>query len=359
MVKPRSEKSGSKTRAIIISLIVSSVFIFFAMDGINWRAFKHSFSTINLFHFSMFVVFTSTMVFFRTLRSYYLIIKIPGPLRTTKKIFGASLIGFGAILLLPLRTGELVRPWLLASPRLKAQHKTTDPNKRMRFSSLIGASVVERILDGLIISFMLLAIFTWRSLEDPSAPSWLLPTSIFTSMLFLFGSLLLITAVKHPIKTLNLTKKITFIDQLSRKFTHFKKLSLKFESLFHGITSGFSTISKSHHLILFLLITLLYWLANGLGVWFLAKAFQIPLPFWGAISVMGLIVIGIFIPSSPAHIGNFHHFARLGLTISIPAALVTGSGMAMVVTLHAVQLIIYILGATIGFLIGGYKKPIK
>ena len=46
--------------------------------------------------------------------------------------------------------------------------------------------------------------------------------------------------------------------------------------------------------------------------------------------------------------GNFHEFARLGLTLYLSQAVVVGSGMAYVVTVHGLQLLWYV---GFGFLI--------
>src|SRR5687767_8910858 len=97
----------------------------------------------------------------RSLRWNYLLaplgIKIPpGPL------LAISSVGFMAILALPARLGELVRPGLMRKRGISA-------------SSALGTVAVERIIDGLMISlFVFCAFFAIRS-ED--SPGWMMPTA--------------------------------------------------------------------------------------------------------------------------------------------------------------------------------------
>ena len=89
--------------------------------------------------------------FFRAWRWGQLLAPIaPVPFR---RILPISSVGFFAILALPLRMGELVRPYLIADP----------PSIRM--SHGLGTMAVERVLDGLILSlsaFVVVAVARHR-----------------------------------------------------------------------------------------------------------------------------------------------------------------------------------------------------
>ena len=97
----------------------------------------------------------------RSLRWNYLLaplgIKIPpGPL------LAISSVGFMAILALPARLGEFVRPGLLRRRGISA-------------SAALGTVAVERIVDGLMISlFVFVAFFANRG---PDAPDWMMPVA--------------------------------------------------------------------------------------------------------------------------------------------------------------------------------------
>jgi hypothetical protein len=108
-------------------------------------------------------------------------------------------------------------------------------------------------------------------------------------------------------------------------------------------------------------VSAVYWFLNGLGFFVLARAFHLDLPLAGGYAVCGLVAIGITLPTGPALVGNFHEFARLGLELYLPAAVVQGAGMAFVVMVHGMQLLWYV---GIGFLVlatgqVSFRKMIK
>ena len=84
-----------------------------------------------------------------------------------------------------------------------------------------------------------------------------------------------------------------------------------------------------------------YWLANGLGMWLLARGFGLDLSLVGAYATMGLIAVGITLPNSPGLVGQFQWFTRLGLTLYLPAAVVEEKALAFAIVLHALQVVWY------------------
>jgi hypothetical protein len=68
-----------------------------------------------------------------------------------------------------------------------------------------------------------------------------------------------------------------------------------------------------------------YWFANGLGVWVLAKGFHTIDPAFdlgvvGALATMGIVAVGIMLPNSPGNFGQFQWFTLLGLSLTIHGA---------------------------------------
>src|ERR1041384_2042781 len=81
-------------------------------------------------------------------------------------LLAISSVGFMAILALPARLGEFVRPGLLR----KGKYTTA--------SAALGTVAVERIVDGLIISLLVFcAFFAHRNVGGAGAPSWMMPTA--------------------------------------------------------------------------------------------------------------------------------------------------------------------------------------
>lgn len=72
--------------------------------------------------------------------------------------------------------------------------------------------------------------------------------------------------------------------------------------------------------------------------------------------VMSLVVLGIFIPAAPGHIGNYHHFARLGFSLAVSAAVLDSKGMAAITALHGLQTLSYIIAGGAGVISGGLGR---
>src|SRR5690606_39620257 len=79
------------------------------------------------------------------------------------RLLAISSVGFMAILALPARLGEFVRPALI---RRKGE---------ISAAAALGTVAVERIIDGLLVSlFVFGALFAIRG---PEAPTWMMPTA--------------------------------------------------------------------------------------------------------------------------------------------------------------------------------------
>ncbi|MBU1537446.1 flippase-like domain-containing protein, partial [Myxococcota bacterium] len=174
-----SSRDPSRTSAItplLFSLVFSSLFTWLFIRSMKWEAFENAFFHVKPLSLLLFIGLTICMISLRAFRSVLILNRLTGPRRSWVRLFSTSFIGFGAILLFPFRSGELVRPWLLASPRKSA-------GRRIRFSSLIGVSIFERVLDGLLVSFLLISAVSWLLLRS-TAPGWVLPALLLTAGIF-------------------------------------------------------------------------------------------------------------------------------------------------------------------------------
>src|SRR5450432_620882 len=69
-----------------------------------------------------------------------------------KRLFTVSSIGFAAILLLPFRIGEFVRPYLIRTPPGDRDGRTVKP---ISLTAATSSIIAERIIDGLYLSLVL------------------------------------------------------------------------------------------------------------------------------------------------------------------------------------------------------------
>jgi glycosyltransferase 2 family protein len=241
----------------------------------------------------------------RSLRWRFLLaplgVRIPnGPL------LAISSVGFMAILALPARLGEFVRPGLMRKRGISA-------------SAALGTVAVERIVDGLLVSlFVFVAFF---ALRGPDSPGWMMPTAYAALGVFSLALVFLIGALKWPERSVKLWITMSMLPLAS------PRIAGKIERKLLDMIRGFEVMRDTRNLALFVAWSVVYWACNGLGVYVLARGFGLPLTLVGAFATMGLVAVGITLPNSPGLVGQFQWFTLLGLSLYLPGAATKGSAI--------------------------------
>jgi len=79
----------------------------------------------------------------------------------------------------------------------------------------------------------------------------------------------------------------------------------------------------------FLLATVAYWLLNAATFWVLALGCHIDsIGFWGAVTTMGVVALGIIVPATPGFFGAFQFATYAGLAVYLAPEVVTTRGAA-------------------------------
>jgi uncharacterized membrane protein YbhN (UPF0104 family) len=116
---------------------------------------------------------------------------------------------------------------------------------------------------------------------------------------------------------------------------------------------GFEVMRDTPNLAKFVSWSLVYWVCNGLGVYILARGFNLPLTLVGGFATMGLVAVGITLPNSPGLVGQFQWFTLLGLSLYLPGAAdkdnaIYGTAFAFANVHYGLQVTWYILCGAIG-----------
>ena len=237
--------------------------------------------------------------------------------------------GFAAIQMMPLRTGEVARPYLL--------DKYTGISK----SALFGTIAIERVIDGLMVSLALtVALFTIDAHTNPYI--WTLrlaPVSIFTSALFL-----LVAFHKSP-KTVRYLLH-TLLGKLSGKLADFTVGVLE---RFHD---GLAALPHVRYFWTFVTFSCLYWGINATAFYLLAQGCGLDLPFAGAVAGMGVLAVGILLPAGPGYFGNFQIAVLAALEMYITQAAQSPNAAVFVFALYLLQTgLTIITGTTSGIML--------
>jgi uncharacterized protein (TIRG00374 family) len=238
-----------------------------------------------------------------------------------RRILPISTVGFLAILALPLRMGEFVRPYLIARP------------PKLRMSHGLGTMVVERTFDGLILS-LLAFIAIYRAQQRTFVPRWILVAGYIVASLFVAALIVVILALWQRQRAVTLCRRLFGLFSV--------RLADRAAGLAAGVVDGFRSLPDYRRFFPFIAATLAYWFLNILAIYYLAFSFHFDLGLEGSMGFNALVGIGIMIPGGPGFAGNFEKFAAGALILYLPHAMRVKWGAAFILTAHVTNALWYI-----------------
>jgi uncharacterized membrane protein YbhN (UPF0104 family) len=200
-------------------------------------------------------------------------------------LWHAVALGFMANNILPLRAGELVRSY--TASRLAG----------IRFSTVFSSIAVERIFDGLTI----VALLTLALLSPGLPPSVTIGGVSIAHLARAAGAmggaalLVALAVVSAPVAA----------EAVVRKVFPPGKVADRIVSLIEGIRLGLMVLRTPSRLAGVVFWSLVLWLVNALGFYVGFAAFGIPVSYYGALLLQGLLILGISVPSTPGFFGPF------------------------------------------------------
>ncbi len=233
-------------------------------------------------------------------------------------------VGFTAILLLPLRLGELVRPYLLA-------RQTNLP-----MASVLATAVVERVIDGLLITGLL--FLTLSTYSGERATGLVMSTGYISAGIFIPALGMCMLAYWRRSWALRLIEMT-----IGRVLPG---LAAKLAGMLDAFINGFRALVHARSMGRFMLLTSLYWGTNIVSMWLLARyGFGLELGIWEMATVLAILVIGIMIPAGPAMAGNFEFFVLQGvaLFLVLDAGDMGTRVMVFAGTVHILQFLVIVV----------------
>jgi uncharacterized protein (TIRG00374 family) len=308
---------------IALSLLMLAVCLFLVWPAPDERAqLGQALARLDWGYLAGFVGLLGVVHFFRAWRWNNLLAPL-GVRLGAGRLLAVSSVGFMAILALPARLGEFVRPALV---RRRGELSAT---------TALGTVAVERIIDGLLVSLLVFAAFF--ALRGPQTPPWMMPTAYAALGVFSAALVFLGFAMRWPQKTVEIAIALTGARLYAPRLAEVLREKLL------SMISGFLVITDRKNLLWFVLWSAVYWVANGLSLWVLAQGFDLGLSMVGAFATMGLVAVGITLPNSPGLVGQYQWFTQLGLSLYLGDVGHGAAGLAFAIVLHGVQVIWYML----------------
>jgi len=309
---------------IFLSLLVGAACIALALRKIDLHQTESVLRGISVWALVLYALTIVPVHIFRAWRWKYLLRPI-GVSLPFKRLMIISTVGFMAVLALPFRLGEFARPYYVAR------------EGQSRMSAVLGTVAVERIVDGLVIAVLLFSTYLFSLAPGAHAYPPMLAVSAWAALFGFLGlTIFLGCALRWTDATIRLALAVTFLRRISPK--NADKLAERLRALIQG----FKALSSAGDMLPFLLQTALYWGANGLGMWILARLMNLPIPIHGAFAAMAFTGVLITLPNAPGLVGQFHAGIVLALAAYLPESILTSVGGAYAITLHGIQFVWYV-----------------
>jgi uncharacterized protein (TIRG00374 family) len=324
---------------LFVSLLMGAVCVWFALQKIDTRKTLDVLARLPWTAVMIYVLTMITTHLFRAWRWEHLLRPI-GVRLPFGRLLAISSVGFMAILALPVRLGEFVRPYYVVR------------GGQSRMSAVLGTVAVERIVDGLVISILFFGCYMASGGVGYSAP---LRVAAWVSLIgFVTLTAFLAFALSFPERTVRLVLALTLMAHLA------PGLGQRLADKLRALINGFRVLHEPRHLLPFLLQTVLYWGSNGLGMFLLARAMNLPISLAAAYATMAFTGVLISLPNAPGLVGQFHAGVLAGLGAYLPEAIVRSHGGAYAIALHGIQFVWYVsLGLLSMFFVGGRTPSLR
>lgn len=219
----------------------------------------------------------------------------PGP--EPPGIVAATMIGYMANSVLPLRAGEVVRIYVLAR-----KLRESGAGARAESFWLVTATlVVERVLDSLAIVLMLAVLVL--TVQVPRVVEWAAGVLFAIDVV---GVSLLVAIVRAPERCRRLLLRLT---------ARWPAAARLVASVFDTGMRGLDGVRTWAHLPPLAGWTALVWLLPATAAWAMLRAVHLDLPFGAGWTVLAFVGIGISVPSAPGYVGVFHAAATAALEL--------------------------------------------
>jgi len=245
---------------------------------------------------ALLLAITGLTYLLRALRWQFLLRPL-GPTRLSQA-FRTTVMGFAANTVLPLRAGEMVRPYLLAR------------REGLSVPATITTIILERLLDlmTVLVFLGLFVVFFDPGLDRVNA-------AVYKSVKLggLVGALgsgavLLVLGLNavRPVLTHRLVDACLRVVPV--------RFRSRLSALIYGLLDGLAVTRDLTRLAQAIALSFPLWLSIATGIWLVTVAFHMTVPFTGSFLIMALLTVGVAAPT-PGAVGGFHEAFRIGTAV--------------------------------------------
>ena len=314
--------SGRRLLNLVLTLVVSGSFLYLAFRNVKLDELGEALGRIHGGWLCVAIIISLLIMVFRAWR-WQLELR-PLDHVPVGRLWVITSVAYMAINLLPVRLGEVVRPWLLSR------------RANVSISNVIGNLVVEKMMDSICIVFYLLA----GLLLIESLPAWVRTGAIVPAV---------IAGVLVTLVLLFWWKGESFVDRHVLRLLP-ERFGGKVKTVLAAITDGMRILPNTGLLLSVFLVSLTLWFLPILSSYIMIRAFDLAAPFSAALVIFIFISFGTALPNLPGMIGPYQYACQLALGIYGVSDV---DGLAYGLVLNAVQFLTLIGQGLIALPIAG------
>lgn len=294
----------------VVGLAISAVFLVVAFRGQDFGEVRDALGRTEYRWLAPALALYGTGVWIRAIRWSVLLRPIVAV--RARDVFPLVIVGYTANNVLPLRTGELVRAYLLGQ------------RHGVRKTAALATVAIERLFDGLtMLAFMLIAA-TAISFTAELRRIAVVAVALFA--LALAGLLVLLLGTEPRERVLRLVLGPLPVG-----------IAVRVERMARSFLTGLGALTRRSDLALVAGTSLVAWCCEAAMYWTIARGFEEPLrgamtPA-AALLTTGVANLATLVPSSPGYVGTF----EAGVALAVNGALDVPRGLALsyAIVVHA------------------------
>jgi uncharacterized protein (TIRG00374 family) len=262
---------------LLVGLAISLVLLYFTFRGLNWQDVGAALRSANYIYVALAAIVILAAFAVRAMRWSWLL----RPVRYLRwqGLFSVVLIGFFGNYILPAKTGELVRAYVLGK------------RESLSKSAILGSIAVEKTMDTLILFVILLAtLWTVPMPEDISNFERI--AAVF--LVVVLGMMLVLAARGRHVSNL-IVRGLQFV------FPWWKE---RVARITHSFVDGLSVLYHGSSIVVVMFLSLVIWLMTTLNFWLIGQALGLDLPLYAYVIIVAVTNMASFVPSAPGRFGT-------------------------------------------------------
>lgn len=269
-----------------LGLIVSLVFVYWVVRGLDWAAFWIALQSADYAWLIPGVAVYMVAVWARAWRWHYLLKPIkPIP---TRVMFPITCIGYMGNNIYPARAGEVLRAIVLKR------------REKVSISASLATVIVERVFDGVVmLAFVFLNLPELaRVNRDSGFAGDIQSLTVWGAAAFLGALAIFLLAAMFPQVTAHVGAWL--IERCMPK-----KLHEKLTGILRKFLDGLESLRSPANVLMVFLTSVVIWLLETGKYWFVMHAFDFNVSFFALMLMNGIVNLATTLPSAPGYVGTF------------------------------------------------------